>query len=101
MRGAKECVTPPVLGDLACTGSQRSPFDSAQGRRAGLNSFAPPALVGRWADRIIGTRILCTEKAGKESGAFGELIGDEIGGGWAALFPGFEKDGEDNQDGSG
>src|SRR6266481_2810472 len=33
--------------------------------------------------------------------AFGELFGDEIGGRWTAFFPSFEKDSEDDQEGSG
>src|SRR5208283_3396097 len=36
-----------------------------------------------------------------ESAAFGQLFGDEIGGGLAALFPSFEDDGEEDQKGGG
>jgi len=57
----------------------------------------PPALVGCAADGFITIANSCLEWIR----CVRELLGDEIGGGRTAFFPGFEKDGEDHEERGG
>ena len=71
--------------------------DRSLGLRPGLTCFGPLALIRSEADGLSYSRILGKKKLT----AFGELFGDEIAGGRVAFFPGFEKDGEDDEERGG
>jgi hypothetical protein len=52
-------------------------------------------------ENVRGALDIHDQRGTKKSTAFGKLFDGESDGGWAALFPGFENYGEDNEEGRG